>query len=437
MLPKQDKLYNFLLCMIHRGVIDQIIPWLGTNKVVILNGARRAGKTVALEYLSNYLKERGDSTFFISAEQKRHLPMFNDPKLFLRFLKEQYGLGDGKKLFVIIDEFQYIRQAGHFFKAIYNAAGDTLQLILAASTTFKVARSTEDLQAIRKMFYVRRLSFEEYMQENSDIKYRDRFALHEEKKIAEFYSLYKEDLEASLSDYLYWGGYPEVVLEKNNDRRFALLDDIIHGHIEKDISSFLRVENVDAYIQLMEVLSSEVGNLLNRQDFSTRLNIHKKTLGKYLEIIDGTFTFSFIPPYFTDTKKELAKMNKIYAQDPGIVSYFLRQTPPEQPGYFPHMSRVKNFVFTELRKHGFKHNIFFYRTIAKAEIDFVLCKDKEVIPIKIKFGKKKQKVPVVVKNFMKTYSDTVHRAIVITQDELRFEKKCLFIPLTVLPFLDL
>lgn len=421
--------------MIPRSVVEDIKPWLGTNKILILKGARRCGKTEVLHTLQKYMDDRGENTMLMSAEQKRHLPIFSDPKLFLRFLKDQHNLTGNKKLFVFIDEFQYIRQAGVFFKAVYDMAGNDLQLILAASTSFKVSRNTEDLQLIRKTFHVRRLSFQEYMTQKSDFSYKETFDIDEKEKIQDFYALYREDLEQCLGSYMYWGGYPEVVQEKNSERQFAILDDIIHGHIEKDISSFLRVENVDAYIKLMEVLSAEVGNLLNHQDLSTRLNIHKKTLGKYLEIISGTFTFSFVPPYFTDTKKELAKMNKVYAQDPGIVSYFLRQTPPDQSGYYPHLSRVKNLVFTELLKKGYTDNIYFYRTIAKAEIDFILCKEKEIIPIKVKFGKKRQKVPVVIKNFMKLYPEVAKRAIVITQDELRYESNCTFVPICLVPFI--
>lgn len=422
--------------MIHRGITEQILPWLGTNKILVLKGARRVGKTIVLQNLNNFLQERGDRTLFLSAEQKRHLPMFSDPKLFLRFLKEQYGLGDGKKLYVFIDEFQYIRQSGHFLKTIYEAASTHLELIVAASTTFKLI-NTEELEHIAKIFYVRRISFQEYINATSELKYDQQFELSQQDEIKNFYSLYKDDLEQAVLKYMYWGGYPDVIEEKNPEKKMEVLGDIIHGHIEKDISSFLRVENVDAYIQLMEILSSEVGNLVNHQDLSTRLNLHKKTLKKYLDIIHGTFTFSFVAPYFTDTKKELAKMNKVYAQDSGIVSYFLHQTPPDERGYFPHLPRVKNFVFMELRKYGPDHNLFFYRTIAKAEIDFILCLEKEVIPIKIKFGKKKQKTPVVVKNFMSMYSHLVKKAIVITQDELRFEKDCIFLPVTILPFLKM
>lgn len=423
--------------IVRREMADQILPWLGTEKIIIIKGSRQTGKTFLLHYLEDYLKEKGESTIFINVEQKRHLPMFHDPKLFYRFLKEQANLGNGKKLYVFLNHFEYLRLPGTFLKTLYEMTKEHLQIITSAATSFTVIKNEEELGELRKVFYLRRFSFREYLSVRSDLKYSDRFKFHQIEKMQDFYTLYKHDLEEYISDFIYWGAFPSVVMEKDPEKRYEILDNIIHHYIEKDISSFLRVENVDAFIQLMEILAHETGNLLNHQDLSTRLGIHKKTLGKYLEIVEGTFTYSFIPPYFTNPKKELAKMHKVYSNDAGLVSYFLRQAPHDLISVYPALSRVKNYIFNEIRKMGHNDNIYFYRTIAKAEIDFVLCTTDEIIPIKIKPGKKNQKVPVVLKNFKSTYSDYVKKMIVVTQDELRWEDNCLFIPYTLFPFLTL
>ncbi|OGH66525.1 MAG: hypothetical protein A3B90_00785 [Candidatus Magasanikbacteria bacterium RIFCSPHIGHO2_02_FULL_41_13] len=422
---------------LYRKTIEDILPWLGTNQIIIIKGPRRVGKSVLLHQLEDILKERGDKTLFFSVEQKRHLPIFSDPKLFIKFLKEQYHLGTHQKLYIFLDEFQYIKQAGLFLKHVHELWGNTLQFIIAASTTFKVTKNIEHLEKLRKVFYLGSLSFQEYLNQKSSFSYTQKFAFSDEHGIKEFYDLYRHDLEEHVNEYLSWGGYPEIILEQDPEKKNEIFGDIIHHHIEKDISSFLRIENVTSYIQLMEILSQSIAHRLNHQDISSRLELHKKTLTKYLDIINGTFTFSFIPPYFTDTKKELAKMNKVYARDMGLISYFLQQTPRESISLIPNIFRIKNFIFTELQKHHHTSNLYFYRTIAKAEIDFILCQDKKLIPIKVKFGKKKQKLPVVMKNFLKTYEHMAHKGIVITQDELRFEKNCVFIPFTLFPFIDI
>lgn len=420
--------------MFQRSLTEKILPWLGTNKIINIKGARRVGKTVLLHHLEQTLKDRGESTLYISVEQRRHLPIFGDPKKFVHFLREQYPAAGGKKLYLFLDDLQYIKDPIHFLKTVDEMTAERCQLIVAASTTFPVTKEQESFDNKRKKFFLHHLSFREYISFRSGQPYDKKFSVFDKEELEDFYAEKKEEIEAHLGDFLCWGGYPEIAVEPDEEKKFDMLGDIIHRHIEKDIASSLRVENVDAYIQLMAVLSSEVGNLLNHQDISTRLDIHKKTLSKYLDIIRNTFTFSFVSPYFTNTKKELAKMCKVYVEDIGIMSYFLHQSPRDRLAFFANMPRIKNFIFSELRKTEHNNKLFFYRTIAKAEIDFVICGEEDIIPVKVKFGRDKQKVPVVMKNFMSAYKPLVKKAIVITRDELRYEDNCVFLPISLLPF---
>ena len=58
------------------------------------------------------------------------------------------------------------------------------------------------------------------------------------------------------------------------------------------------------------------------------------------------------------------------------------------------------------------------------------------MPVKLKLGKKKQRVPVVMKNFVEFYDKKVKKAIIVTEDELRHEGKYIFLPVMLLPFVD-
>ena len=52
--------------MIPRSVVEDIKPWLGTNKILILKGARRCGKTEVLHTLQKYMDDRGENTMLMS-----------------------------------------------------------------------------------------------------------------------------------------------------------------------------------------------------------------------------------------------------------------------------------------------------------------------------------------------------------------------------------
>lgn len=68
---------------------------------------------------------------------------------------------------------------------------------------------------------------------------------------------------------------------------------------------------------------------------------------KYLQLLDGTFVFKRLTPFFRNVRRELSKMPKIYALDLGLRSLAV--------GNFNDMllrgdrgEMVENFVFNEL-----------------------------------------------------------------------------------------
>jgi len=119
-------------------------------------------------------------------------------------------------------------------------------------------------------------------------------------------------------------------------------------------------------------------------------------------------------PYFTNKRKEVVKMPKIYFNDTGLRNIITRNlnTIEERNDKG---NIVENVIFNELFKTQEQlAEIKFWRTQSKAEVDFVL-EDREILPIEVKYQSfKKIKVPSGVKNFIKTYKPK--KAKVITKD---------------------
>ena len=94
---------------------------------------------------------------------------------------------------------------------------------------------------------------------------------------------------------------------------------------------------------------------------------------------------------------------------------------------------IENFVFLNLRENF--NNIFYYRTISKAEIDFIVRETGHIVPIEVKFSKK-PKVPVkTFSNFRNKYKNKL--SIIITKESFLIEKDIIYIPVLLLPFIDL
>ena len=127
--------------------------------------------------------------------------------------------------------------------------------------------------------------------------------------MADFTSLYGFMLKTAYSEYLSLGGYPEPALSPPE----------IRLEILKDVAGYLRVENVSGFNNLVRVLGSQIGSLVNRSELSSTLRLNAETVNRYLDILEGTFMFRLLPPWFTNPRKEVSKMPKVYVGDFGIL----------------------------------------------------------------------------------------------------------------------
>jgi predicted AAA+ superfamily ATPase len=89
----------------------------------------------------------------------------------------------------------------------------------------------------------------------------------------------------------------------------------IRTYIQKDIAGFLKVENIRAFNHLIRILASQIGNLMNQSELNATLGISINTLSKYVDMLEGTYVIDLLSPYFTNIRKELSKMPKVYFHD--------------------------------------------------------------------------------------------------------------------------
>ncbi len=400
--------------------------------MIVIKGARQVGKTTLLLWLKEFLESRGKKVVYIAADEYRDRELFGSATLFLKFLEYEYGLK--RNMNILIDEFQYIKQAGIFTKTlrdIIKRKKMKINIIVSGSSSLEISRNTEFLTGRKIEFLLSPFSFYEYL--SPDKRFSHKFNLHNEfEDIVDFYLIYRDELKQRFVSYIRWGGYPEVALEKENERRKILLKEIISTYIEKDITGFLRVENISGFNKLVRLLSAQIGALVNKNELSNTLNLHHKTLTKYLNILEGTFIFSFVTPFYRNIRKELSKMPEVYINDTGIYYYFQ----PQNLLLFDSIAGnvVENYVYNTLKGMKGLNSINFYRTIAKSEIDFVLRKGEITIPVEVKF-RSKVKVPVSIKHFRERYK--TEKSIIITKDEIKKEKDVYFIPASILGLIEI
>jgi len=414
---------------IKRDIYEELLPWFGERKCLIIKGARQTGKTTLLNILKKNLQDQGEKVVYFSIDQELDNPIFKNPRYLLRFLKDQESIDEKQFCYLMLDEFQYIQSPGMYLKVLFDLASDYIQVIATGSSALDISKEKEFLTGRKVEFILERFSFIEYIKCQSSFKYNYKWKIGDPiDDLKEFYQIYKDDLEHHFVDYINWGGYPEISLMRNIKKKEIILKELLSTYIQKDVSDFLKVENISGFNKLVIYLAIQVGNLVNVNELAGTLGLNNRTINSYLDILKHTFIYELVTPYFSNKRKELSKMPKVYANDMGIIHYSTNAFYNQYrmiPG-----NLIENFAYIHLKKND---TLNFYRTNSGAEIDFLIQQHNFFIPIEVKF-RKKISTPAIFKNFSNNYP--ISNSIILSQDIIKQEKNVYYIPIPLLAFIN-
>jgi predicted AAA+ superfamily ATPase len=129
------------------------------------------------------------------------------------------------------------------------------------------------------------------------------------------------------------------------------------------------------------LLSSQTGHIISYEKLTASTQSYFKEIKKLLDVLQQTYIIDLLRPFHRNLVTELRKNPKIYFIDHGLRNYAINNfNVVEFRGDDGELA--ENFVLNELSFFTRdKFFINFWRTTAKAEVDFVLNNVNEVIPI--------------------------------------------------------
>ncbi len=357
-----------------RDVVDEISKYFKTDDIIVLHGARQVGKTSILYLLRDRLKADGEVTYYIDLEDSRFVKILDSgTDEFIKLLEEE-GLRilSKKKIFVFIDEIQYLSNPSLFLELITDHHKN-LKLIVSGSSNFAIKDKFKDSLVGRTVnFEIFNLSFKEFLAFKR-ILFEEKKS-YTQKKIEELKRLFKE--------YVLYGGYPKIVLTPEVDKKEKYLQQIIDTYVKKDIRDLASIKDIDKFNKLLETLASHSGNLLNVAELSNITRIAKQTIERYLFIMENTYIVKLLRPFSKNIRSELFKLPKIYFYDTGLMQMlWLKGLQKELIG-----NVFETGIFVELVKKYGKDSVFYWRTMDKREIDFILKIRNTVLPVEVKLN---------------------------------------------------
>ena len=423
--------------MFKRKISDTLYHGLLKDQGIILIGSRQVGKTTLLLELERRLKSDGIKTSYHNLELPGDMDKFSHGvEAYIDNLHTQgvdIKRAEGKeRLYILIDEFHYIPGAGHFLKAIFDVFPG-IQVIATGSSSPEIQKSLKESLVGRKLIKkVYPLDFTEFLYfKSSGQETLEEIALHKPHS-----EVKRQRLVKAFDEFLLWGGMPRCVLENDMEERRTQLEEIVGSYLQKDIKGLLGIERVAHFNNLLKLLASQTGNLLNLEEVSNTLRTPRNRIENELFILENTFVNYKVPPLFSNKRKEVSHAHKTFFYDNGIRNQILNNFAPltERPDAG---AIIENAVFNELLKNiKPSEQLYFWRTLHQTEIDFILHKDGNYIPVEVKKARAGT-IPPAVKSFLNEYPSQA--GVVLNRDIWkceRYEKKPVyFLPLYTAGFL--
>lgn len=344
------------------------------NKVLVLLGARRVGKT---ELINTYLEQTTERFLKLNGEDVLDIQLLEERSVnnYKRLL-ENYDL-------LVIDEAQKINEIGLKLKLIVDHIKN-IKVIATGSSVFDLSNKLGEPLVGRK-----------------NTLYLFPFAQLEFSNL-EDYKITKEKLE----ERLLFGAYPELEQHTNFNDKVEYLNEIINSYLLKDILIFDGIKQADKIINLLRLIAFQIGKEVSLSELGKQLGISKNTVEKYLDLLSKVFVIYKVKAFSRNHRKEISKSSRWYFYDNGIrnaiINNFNKLNMRNDIGEL-----WENYIISERIKYQNytkKNTInYFWRTYDQQEIDWIEEENGNLNAFEFKWNaKKKIKVP---SGFIKAYPD--------------------------------
>src|SRR3989344_8117620 len=173
------------------------------RKILTFTGVRRCGKTYSMFQVINNLKEKygKENIFYINFEDERIEKKTETLTNLIPSLIKVYGDGD-KKYFLFLDELQIMPEWSRWLRRVYDNYRNITFFVSGSTSKLSSREIPTELRGRALDYEIFPLSFKEFL-EFKDVEIEKDF-LFSERNLGMIKNL--------LSDYITYGGFPEIVL---------------------------------------------------------------------------------------------------------------------------------------------------------------------------------------------------------------------------------
>jgi predicted AAA+ superfamily ATPase len=355
--------------VINRIIESQITNLIDSNKVILILGTRRVGKTFLINSIQKNYKSK---LIFLNGED------FDVQEIIKNRSTSNYKRLVGDNKLIIIDEAQSIPEIGMALKLLIDT-NPNLTIIATGSSSLDLMNKTgEPLTGRNYQFNLYPISQLELMSTENFL-----------------------ETKQNLEERLIFGSYPELINLVSNDDKRNYLQQLVQSYLLKDILSFAAIKHSDKIVSLLRLIAYQVGSEVSNNELGTQLGMSRLTVETYLDLLSKVFIIYKLPSYSTNQRKEVTKSSKWYFFDNGIrnaiINDFRIPTLRNDIG-----NLWENYLVSERIKSNKYLNktkeLYFWRNYNQQEVDLIEVRDGAIATFEFKYsGNKKIKQPLSFK----------------------------------------
>ena len=313
--------------------MQQLVQSKHNGLVKIITGIRRCGKSFLLFNLfkSQLEKEGIDKEHIIEmAFDDFANREYRDPEKFYQYVKAQ--IKDGRMYYVLLDEVQMMDQFEDVLNGLLHIPNVDVY-VTGSNAKFLSKDIITEFRGRGYQIHVSPLSFSEFM------------------------TTYNGSKEDGWIEYLQYGGLPPVVLQPNDEEKIKFLKDLWQETYLIDILNRNHIKNNAELEELLCMLASGIGGLINPQKLSNTFKTNKNvsispaTLKSYISYCSDAFLIEEANRYDVKGRKYIGTPMKYYFSDLGLRNALLNFRQVEKT----HL--MENAIYSELRRQGFNVDV--------------------------------------------------------------------------------
>ena len=333
---------------------------------VILTGVRRAGKSVIMQQLAGWLIEEQKVPpqnivylFLEDIQVSQYLKLGADllESLYTYYLERYNPQG---RVYLFLDEIQGIKDFNRWIGSRYERRENIKFLISGSRRSLIESESAEVLTGRNVQIEVYPFNFYEYLLVHN-VEVRGKATAQ---SIWDLNFSNQIPILHHLGNYLYEGGYPEIVLAKNETEKRAIASAYYRDSVTRDVLIPNNLRNArDIELLGLQILSDFTKtHTLSSLSKPNKLSVD--TVKNYLEYFTKAYLF-FESTYFsykTKVTQDIQRPRKIYVVDNGLRNFNTAQLRPDLG------QCAENVTFLELKRN----NVAISYWKGKKEVDFAV-----------------------------------------------------------------